>query len=237
MNTLKLTQFALILSSAVFALFSCKKNAPIGEEESIQSHYIQEYVEHPQFTATIVQDNSGELDEQKQSLKLIVGIDETADASSHVVNYARDPKRFLVYANRYKDLSYNRPHPAPNTVGALAEPITKIRCYECSSSGEFVDVSKHLTLSALTHLPYINSGYTDRKEIEPSFAGHSFGPTDYLVSKPILSLTEKDLTLLDYKSWGYLLEIRGIPPYQISKQIELKIIVEENGKTHEFMVM
>ncbi len=171
---------------------------------SKQPHYIQQYVERPEFKSAIwAVPSQAESKTSTGQFVVVVKVNEDEGADTHVVNYKREPERFLTYAKRYNDLSYNRPIPAPNSNGALAEPLSKVQCYEMSSTGELVDVSSKVVLRALTFLPYIKSGYKDRESVEmPKTDGmpSKYGPRDYLVNKTLSSLTEEDLTLLDYQS-------------------------------------
>ena len=231
-------RLALIaLSVLLVSLFSCEKSSPVKGSESPQPHYIQEYVERPEFKSAIwAVPSQTESKTSTGQFIVVVKVNEDEGADTHVVNYKREPERFLPYAKRYNDLSYNRPIPAPNSNGALAEPLSKVQCYEISSTGELVDVSSKIVLRALTFLPYIKSGYKDRESVErpkPDGMPMWYGPRDYLVNKPLPSLTMEDLTLLDYKSFSYLFELIPIAPYKFDKNSQIKVVISENGRTHE----
>ena len=60
-----------------------------------------------------------------------------------------------------------------------------------------------------------------------------YGPRDYLVNKTLSSLTVEDLTLLDYQSFSYLFELIPVAPYKFDKDSQIKVVISENGKTHE----
>lgn len=230
-------RLALIALFVFVSFFSCKKNSAVRGLESPQPHYIQQYVERPEFKSAIWEvPSQAESKTSTGQFIVVVKINEEEGSDSHVVNYKREPERFLTYAKRYNDLSYNRPIPAPNCNGALAEPLSKVQCYEIASTGELVDVSSKVVLRALTFLPYIKNGYKDRESIEmPKTDGmpRKFGPRDYLVNKPLSSLTMEDLTLLDYQSFSYLFELIPIAPYKFEKNSQIKVVISENGKTQE----
>lgn len=228
---------ALIALSVLVSFFSCQKSSAVKGSESPQPHYIQQYVERPEFKSAIwAVPSQAESKTSTGQFVVVVKVNEDEGADTHVVNYKREPERFLTYAKRYNDLSYNRPIPAPNSNGALAEPLSKVQCYEMSSTGELVDVSSKVVLRALTFLPYIKSGYKDRESVEmPKTDGmpSRYGPRDYLVNKTLSSLTEEDLTLLDYQSFSYLFELIPIAPYKFEKNSQIKVVISESGKTHE----
>lgn len=236
----KLFLLPLIIFLSV-GVFSCQKGkSPQKEAKSPQPYCICEYVVTPSFKAAIIPQKFLYPDPEKSSDKsmiVIIGVDLKEGASSRIVNHARkgDTQEFLKYANRYNDVTYNRSYPAPNSTGALAEPISKIRCYELSSKKEFVDVSDKVIFRALTYLPYIKSGYND--EIVPRYkepiGGHTIGLTQYLVNKPLLDVTIDEMTLLDYLSWSCVFELVPIPPYQLNEGSEIKIAIETGGKNQE----
>lgn len=222
-------------------VFSCRKGELQKKDaNSSQPYCICEYVVTPSFKASIISQKylypypESSFDE---GMIVIVGVDLKEGASSRIVNHARerDSQEFLKYATRYNDVSYNRSYPAPNTTGALAEPISKIKCYELSPTKEFVDISDKLIFRALTFLPYIKSGYNDEvvPQYEERIGGHIIRPTQYLVNKPLLEVTIDEMTLLDFHSWSYVFELVPIPPYQFNEQSEIKIAIEIEGKNQE----
>ena len=192
--------------------------------------YIQEYAVTPEFVGGIFHEYSQHDD---RNMKIAVDVDTREQATTRILNHIRHQDEFLPYARRYNDLSYNGCHPTPCGTMSLAEPLTKIRCYEATSSGEFMDVSDKLCFRALTFLPFIRSGYKYREQCEAPVGPHRFGIMDYLVNKPLLSLSEEDLTLLDCKDWTYVFELVPIEPYRINKEGLYNVVIEENGNRHE----
>lgn len=240
-KTMKKAQLLSVIALLSIGMLSCQKKEQ--EEKgftSSQPYCICEYVVTPSFKALMTLQKFLYPYPEKstdESLMVLVKVDLREGTSSRIVNHTQkgEKEEFLIYAHRYQDLSYNRPYPAPNSTAALAEPISKIRCYELSSTQEAVDVSDKVTFRALTYLPYIKSGYND--EIVPQYkepvGGHVIGRTEYLVNKPLSEVTIEETTLLDCNSWSYVFELVPIAPYEFKKDSELRITIEIGGRKQE----
>lgn len=231
--------------SLLAALFSsCEKKKDWCDPQNETPHCICEYAVTPTFLATLVPEKSlfspviSHDVPATDRLLIVVRVNNDEEKSTtRIVNYMRTAEEFKQYAKRWNDLSYNRPYPAPNTTCALLEPITKLRCYEQSASGEWIDVSDKMIFRALTYLPYIRSGYNDA--IVPQYPkgldGRWVYPTNYVVRKPLLDVTVEEMTLLDTKSWSYVFELDPIPPYELTEKSVVKILIED-GRSQEILV-